>query len=191
MTQVLQNKRIISLVGYQGSGKTTIGQRVARNYSSKRVEISTLVKTLTKDSLVREELPSTYKWTEENPTWLSSYLIDLLNNYFTAKPDKNLVILSGVREQILHDELVKAGAQVFVCAIYAPPIDRYKRLVELGKVHTEEEFINHEMSEKEMGLGEVIANADYTITSHEGTSASKLASVVRQEARERKFVKRA
>src|SRR5678809_1298323 len=86
---------IISLVGRQGSGKSTIGAKLADYLKTSHVEASQVVREVCGD-LPRSEMPTTNKRTESEPNWLADAIMERFPE------DKKCVVVTGVREPIVH-----------------------------------------------------------------------------------------
>lgn len=168
----LSGYQIISLVGYQGSGKSTVGKLLAHLLNCRHVETSAVVKKVTGVEK-RENLASTGKQTKIDPDWLGSAVAE-----HVVQASKKLVVLTGVRERAVHEFLISFAKQVDIIELTSPPELRFDRVKELGKVSTAAEFIEQELKEKELGLEDVICNATYQIPTTEKTDPVDIARAI-------------
>lgn len=79
--------------------------------------------------------------------------------------NEDLVVLDGVRNWEEVEEFKKYG-NVIIIAVHSPPRLRYERLLKRGRkddLPTIEGLIKRDWEELEMGIGSVIALADYII----------------------------
>lgn len=80
----------------------------------------------------------------------------------------DLVVFDGVRSLAEVEEFKRLlGDSVYIVAVHSPPKIRYKRMIErLRSDDSKEisELIRRDREELKLGIGEVIAMADYIIT---------------------------
>lgn len=164
-------KVVLSLVGKQGAGKSTIGDRLARYLRTEHIETSDVVRDLN-EGKTREELPETGKLTKDDPTWLGEPLYERLQPVFDS--GKQTAVLTGVREVEVHEHLRKRGIKLVIVDVTSDPQLRYTRLIELGKVDNANQFLEQELREKELGVNEVIDSSKYEMTTTEGSNPDKL-----------------
>lgn len=169
----LSGIQIISLCGYQGSGKSTIGKYVARVLKVPHIEASDFARKVTGVEK-RSELPAaTMKFTAKNPDWLGEALADeILGN------NTKIIVLTGTRERNVHLYLAAQGANLRIFEMMTPPELRYERLLQLGKIKDASEFIEQELRERELGVEEVVDDAIYQIPNHEDTNPLKIARAI-------------
>lgn len=157
-------KVVLSLVGKQGSGKSTLGKKLARYLGTQHVETSDIVKALNRGKK-RDELPSTGERTKSEPDWLAVPLYDQLFPVFNK--GKQTVVLTGVREVEVHTYLKRRGLQLLVIDITADPDVRFYRLFHLEKITSAKAFIEQDLKERALGINEVIDSASVEVrTSH-------------------------
>lgn len=169
----LNGCRIISLVGPQGSGKSTIGQRLSSAITAPHIEASEFAKKITGTN-VRSELPgATEKFTAKDPDWLGRGI-----ELRIKELAKDLVILTGVRERNVHLYLASQGANIYIYELDAPMPLRYDRLLSLKKVSNADEFIRQELREMKLGVWDVCNDATYRIPNDDDTSTKEIARAI-------------
>lgn len=167
-------KVVLSLVGKQGSGKTTLGKKLARNLGTRHIETSDVVKSLHTDK-ERHELPETGKRTRDEPDWLAAPLYDEIYPVFNE--GKQTVVLTGVREVEVHSYLQRRGLYLLVIDVLTEPSVRYTRLRRLEKVKNVHEFLDQELGERALGIDEVADSARIELKTSE---QSKPDAIVRK-----------
>lgn len=189
----VDHTNIISLVGKQGSGKSTIASELASYYKCLHVEASTVVRNLY-GNLTRSQMPFTNSRTAEEPSWLGDAMVDyiehLLNerNLQNVETVQNVFIVSGVRETEVHGTLAfKYGARVVPICLSAPVEDRFDRQKDLGKLQTFTEFEKQDQAELGIGLSTVIKLSRYHIPSNRNVSkdetVARIVDIVDNEIR--------
>lgn len=139
--------QVISLIGAQGTGKSTLAQRLAEHYSTQFIEASSVVRELYGD-LTRDQMPETNIRTVTEPTWLGDAIYERIQS--------PLVFLAGVREVEVHDTLLDKQCTVQPIKLWAPEQERYARLKALGKCDTWLQFKEHGQNEMSIGLGDLL-----------------------------------
>lgn len=175
ITKEKREKHVISLVGYQGSGKTTIGKSLAARYGCSHLEMSEIVRAI-HTGLSRDELPRTAEKTRTDPDWLA----ELVHKLILEESKNSVVVLTGVREPQIHKYLLAHDIQLHSFEIKAPAGLRYYRLLDLKKVSNAEQFLNHEVDETSMGLREVMDKARYAVITSEESSPRALAQAMKK-----------
>lgn len=169
---------MISLIGYQGSGKSTLARKLARSIGTVYIETSGVVKELT-GVQKRSELPETTILTKDNPNWLTSEISKRLKD--GAKEQNSLyAVLSGVREHSIHVSLARRRISLIIFEISASPLTRYQRVKALSKVESIEEFLEHEIRERSMGLDKTISKAQHTIETSQSTEPDQLVALMKK-----------
>lgn len=167
----MAKKVALSLVGKQGSGKSTLGSKLARNLGTERIEISDVVKELVANKK-REQLAESGVRTRKEPDWLAMPVYEKMFPVFNA--GKQTVVLTGVRELAIHKYLQRKGLYVLPIDITARPMVRYLRVLELEKVLNPIEFLDQELREKRLGIDEVCDAAKYEIETSPETDPDKI-----------------
>lgn len=168
---------LISFVGFQGSGKTTLGKILADSLSVEHFEASGIVRNTT-GVTERSELPATGKRTKKDPTWLGKAV------YTALYPDA-VTVMSGVREQEVHDYLAGRDIDVHAFEVVAPAEIRFNRLFHLNKVSSAKDFIEQELREIELGVKQVMDTAQYTIPTSPSTNPNAICRVIVKKLKER------
>lgn len=169
---------VISLVGYQGSGKSTLAKKLARSLGTVYIETSDVVRDLT-GVVKRSKLPDTTSLTKDKPNWLTSVLAKRLQEGAKAQ-DSQYAVLCGVRESSVHSSLLRRRCALSIYEITADPWVRYQRVRSLSKVDSVEDFLEHELRERAMGLNKTISKAQHTVTTSPTTDADQLAAVMKK-----------
>jgi len=88
-----------------------------------------------------------------------------VKTYERISGEHEVVVIDGVRS-LEEVEFFKRKGEVVIVAIHASPKTRFKRLLARGRAgdpKTWEEFVNRDRVELGLGLGNVIALADYVV----------------------------
>lgn len=165
--------RIVSIVGRQGAGKSTVGKYLAEIFGVVHIETSYIVRSLFKDILRREELASTGQRTEKDPNWLGRAIEEEIK-------DEGAVILTGVREKEVHQYLKSQGAQVRIIVLQCPAVERYLRLRNLHKVESPKDFIEQEIREDMLGIKGTMQNAELIIQTNVLDTAEETVERIRK-----------
>ena len=163
---------IISLVGKQGAGKSTIGEKLARYLDTTHIEVSKVVRELHKDIEERSALSDTGKKTRTEPDWLGSAVYNRL--FPTLRKNTPVAVITGVREIEVHKYLKKMKLSVIGVEIKADPDLRYKRLLELKKIQSPSDFLDMEVKERNLGVNEVIDSCKYEIATSDETKPDQV-----------------
>lgn len=176
----MKEKFIIGATGMSGSGKATVKQ-IAETMGYSTVVMGDEVREEAK----RRNLEPTPEnlgtimlklREEEGPTAIAKRCIPKIEN---AK--SNIVIVDGVRSLQEIEEFKKHSKDFILIAVHASPNIRFQRLfhrIRGDAPRTWQTFTERDLRELNVGLGAVIAMADYMIV-NEGTREQ-----VRQKARE-------
>lgn len=171
----LSGFQIVSLVGRQGSGKTTIGVKIARRLQTSAVEVSSIVRVANKE-LSDLELAKSGERTKQDPDWLG----DLVNECL-LEVEGDTKVLTGAREPQVHKYLASKGHKLWVVALTADPFTRYNRLVKQGRVSTATEFIEREIGEWKLGLGELMDSAPLIAPTSDTTRPQFIAEAIMEK----------
>lgn len=179
----MKGNTLISLVGLQGSGKSTLGHKIARRIGTEKIETSDVVRSIYKN-LKRSELPTTAERTKDDPDWLGRAVFDTLEGAY-ADSGKRAVVLTGVRELEVQKFLKKMGLNIYSFEVVCDAEIRYQRLLSLGKVIDAREFLRQELAERGLGVLDIMDAAPFTIpTSHE-TDPDRISKAVVRELNNR------
>jgi len=176
----VKEKFMIGVTGMQGSGKAAVRQ------VAEIIGYSTVVM----GDEVREEAKR--RNMESTPGNLGKLMLKLRDEEGPAaiakrcipkieKAKSNIVIIDGVRSQAEVEEFKKHFKDLTLIAVHASPKTRFQRLFHRERTDAPgswQTFIERDIRELNLGLGVVIASADYMIV-NEGTKEQ-----VRQKARE-------
>lgn len=146
---------VIVLVGLMGSGKSTIGKKLAEDLNFNFLEVSDVVKSLmteqNRSSMVKESLHRK----NQDPMWLAEPLRTKLAGHTKW-------VVSGVREIVLLDAIRDLGLPVHVIRLDCSDKarlrrckDKYKTLTDLRKA---------DAVDKNLGIHEVLDTADCTLS---------------------------
>lgn len=169
----MASKTVISIVGKQGTGKSTIAKRVAQNLSTQYIETSDVVAAEIDNAIPRKDMTVTRYKTQTDPDWLGKAVYERIFPMY--KPRVRTVVLSGVREVEVHKYLLRRQLKIIPIEVVCDPDTRCKRLLDLGTVRSVEHFVDQDLEERKMGLDEVLDQARFTITTSDATSPSTLA----------------
>lgn len=159
----LKDKNVISVVGYQGSGKTIIGRKLAALCHTGHIETSDIVKkSLGGKSWVRSALPQTGERTKTEPDWLGKLVVRDMASSIAVR-NRRVAVISGIREEEVHEYLRGACRELTVIELRADAPVRYERLKSGKKVKNATEFIEQDLRERALGVEEVLKNAPVCI----------------------------
>lgn len=174
--ELLDGVRLLSLVGCQGSGKTTIGNKLAAKLQTRAIEVSSVVRE-ENPKLQDLELAKSGSRTKSDPNWLGSKVFHALHTVYQEQPGKSLV-LTGARENEVIYYLASEGMEIYQLALTADPFTRYNRLTKQGRVKSIEEFLTREVAERQLGLMELIDSAPFNIPTSDKTKPSNIAEAI-------------
>lgn len=164
---------VVSLAGYQGSGKTTLGKKLANHLRTSHYETSSVVKEV-HGELERKDLASTSEQTKTDPNWLGKALKEHLKAAFQFKP---VAVVTGIREyEVIH--YLKRFYNVVGFEVIAPPEIRFERVLKQGKVTNAIEFLEHELKEKELGLDNVLCDSPHFLRTSNTTDPDKIVKAI-------------
>lgn len=163
-------KTVIGVTGMPGAGKNVI-REIADEFGYPIVVMGDEVRAEAKRRNLEPTPENLGKVmlqirAEEGPAVLANRCIPKISAL-----DSQVVIVDGVRS--LHEvrEFRKAFPNFKITAIYASPETRFRRLLERGRSDDPKDwvaFVERDERELSVGLGNVIATADYMV-SNEGT----------------------
>lgn len=145
--------QLISLIGYQGSGKTTIGKEVSKRLNTEYIETSVVVKAA--NAHVPDlQLATTKERNLSEPNWLCKLLDNEIYDVMGIEGRKT-VVLGGLREPHIYDWFQDVGYHLYSVWLYAEPFSRYNRLVKQGRVQDVAQFLDRELLERTLGITEL------------------------------------
>lgn len=170
----------ICVAGLPGSGKSLVS-KVAKSYGIKVIVMG--------DAVRQEALRRGIPFTQEGLGSLMIKLRDEMGAEAIVKlslehvsPQDRVVLFEGLRSLAEVEELKKHFRKVVIVAIHAPPEIRYSRLKRRRRSDDPsswEKFIERDVRELKVGLGEVIALADYMVVNNSSLKiASREASLI-------------
>jgi len=165
-------RRLICLTGMPGAGKT-IAAEVARDLGLKVYSMGDIVR----EEVLKEK--GALSWGDvkkamfevrekEGPKAVAKRVLKAM-----MKEDWDVAVIEGVRSLEEIEEFKTVG-EVTVLAVHSSPTDRYERLrrrAREGDPRSFEEMRERDLKELSLGLGDVIALADYMIV-NDGTLES-------------------
>lgn len=138
-----------------GSGKSTIGTRLAEDLNYHFLEVSDLVKSIlnekNRSSMVRESLHRK----DQDPMWLSEPLRIKLQEHTNW-------VVSGVREIALLDAVRDLGQKVQVIELKCSDRVRLKRCKD--KYKTLEDLKKADEVDRNLGIDDVLTRADMSLS---------------------------
>ncbi|MFH1403493.1 MAG: AAA family ATPase [Candidatus Altiarchaeota archaeon] len=163
---MMEDKKVIGLIGRIGSGKSIVAEHLVENYGAVVYRFSDVLK----DVLNRVHKPITRENLQDLGVALRSAFDDqgILAEVLRAdimESDSKLIIVDGIR---YYDEVeMVKGVGGVTLYVKAPPEVRYERVVKRGtrgERHISfDEFKVSEGRETERMIDEIGSNADYTI----------------------------
>ncbi len=163
-------KKLIAITGMPGAGKSVMAN-VAKKMG---------LTVISMGDVVREEAAS--RGIPPTPENLGRIMIELREKHgpnIVAKKcaekikecHSEIIVIDGVRSLFEVEEFRKISRNIVIVAIHASPRTRFKRLKSRGRSDDPQswaEFNERDLRELRVGIGEVIALADYMIV-NEGT----------------------
>jgi dephospho-CoA kinase len=168
----MKNKVVIGVAGMPGAGKATVREMVEA-MGCPVVVMGDVIR----DEAKRRKLEPT----PENIGYVMLKLREEEGTEVVAKrcipkieaAEGSIVVVDGIRSLSEVEEFKKHFPKFVLIAIHASPETRFKRLFRRGRSddpRTREVFMERDLRELSVGLGDVIATADYLIV-NEGTKA--------------------
>jgi len=167
-------RKLICLTGMPGAGKTVVAE-VARSIGLKVYSMGDIVREEVlkeKGGLSWEDIKRVmFELREkEGPRAIAKRVLRYMIN-----ENWNVAVVEGVRSLDEVEEFKSVG-KVIILAIHSSPIDRYMRLKKRareGDPRSFEEMRERDLKELSLGLGNVIALADYVIVNDGGLEEFK------------------
>lgn len=173
IVQTLAGRQVLSIVGQQGVGKSSIGDAVHQAVpDSSRIEISDVVKRV-HGTKPRAELSLTREHTLTDPSWLGTAVAERI-----LEDGASLCVVTGVREIEVHNTLVDFGCSIIAVSISAEMELRYMRVKALGKCDSKEAFYQQDRRELAMGLDIVLQMTSIKLWSTEETTIPAFVSEI-------------
>jgi dephospho-CoA kinase len=158
---------ILAVTGMPGSGKSTVSQMLSRKLGCPIVSMGEIVRKEVK----RRGLPLEPKIIEEVAKRLreergpNAVAIMTLNDIAKVLEKERCVIVDGLRS-MYEVKTFSTVARTCIIAVHSSPWRRLERLLKRGRegdVKSIEEFVLRDRSNLRLGIGEVIALADFMI----------------------------
>jgi len=165
-------RKLICLTGMPGAGKTVVAE-VARDLGLKVYSMGDVIR----EEVLRERRALSWEDVKrmmfeirerEGPRAVAKRVLKVM-----MREDWDVAVIEGVRSLEEVEEFRSIG-EVTVLAIHSSPVDRYERLrkrAREGDPKSFEEMRERDLKELSLGLGNVIALADYMIV-NDGTLES-------------------
>lgn len=162
-------KRLIGIAGMPGAGKSTVAKS-AENLGIPVVAMGDIVR---EEAILRKIPP-----TPENLGRLMKKLRleggpGIIARKCFSKIDESeeeIIVIDGIRSLDEVEEFKKKYGEIAIIAVHASPKTRFQRLKRRGRSDDPRnwrEFIERDLRELEVGIGNVIALADYMIVNEE------------------------
>lgn len=156
---------LVLVTGMPGAGKSLIAE------AAKRLNIPVIcMGDIVREKAKERGLPITPEVLNKIATELrEKYGADVIAKLTLEKVSKlnqKVVLIDGVRSWSEVQYFKNKCKDIVIVAIHAPPQERFKRLLSRGRKDdpkTFEEFVKRDERELKMGIGNVIALADYMI----------------------------
>lgn len=153
--------RIVTIVGKNRSGKSTVAKKLIEKTSWPTIEVSDIVKKISGQK-TREALQLEKEKHAKDPDWLYRELKKEIDRIASA--GANNIVVSGVREQYLIQRMKEDGSNVKVIGVSIADSERRRRTVELDKKSIEE-FEKDESRDKELfNLDDLLKSSDYQVS---------------------------
>lgn len=154
---------LICVTGMPGAGKSEIARRLAKHFNAKLLNMGDFVRSealkrglpVDRDNLMKlaNELRK-----ESGPDAIARLVLANIS-------EDSLYVIDGVRS-LEEVNAFRSKTQVILVAVHASPRERFKRLLSRGRrddPKNYQEFLERDLKELELGLGNVIAMADLVV----------------------------
>ncbi|UCF59313.1 MAG: flagellar hook-basal body complex protein FliE [Candidatus Bathyarchaeota archaeon] len=176
----MKEKIVVGVAGMPGSGKAAV-KEIAQEKAYSMVEMG--------DEIREEAKRRKLKPTPKNLGQLMLKLREEAGQAVVARrcvpkierAEEKVVIVDGIRSLHEVDELKKRFSNFFLIAIHTSPETRFQRLFQRKRSDDPkswETFMERDLRELSVGLGDVIATADYMLV-NEGTRVQLKRKVLR------------
>ncbi len=165
MRRELQHRIFICVTGMPGAGKSVIARYIANELGVKLYTMGDAVRRAAKEAGVSSDAKSMMEFAKNlRRKYGSAVVARMILEELKENSDK-LLVIDGIRSIDEVAEFRKHGSVVLV-AVHASPRERFSRLKSRGRPDdpsTWEEFVERDMRELELGIGNVIALADVMV----------------------------
>ncbi len=154
---------LICVTGMPGAGKSEIAMRIAKRLNAKLLNMGDFVRS----EAIKRGLPID----RENLMRLANELRDEMGPDAVAKlvlasiAKGSLYVIDGVRS-LEEVNMFRSKTNVILIAVHASPKERFRRLLNRGRgddPKNYQEFLERDLKELKLGLGNVIAMADIIV----------------------------
>ncbi|MBI2041112.1 MAG: AAA family ATPase [DPANN group archaeon] len=156
--------KVVGVVGMPGSGKSTVAEILKDRYGAMRIHTHDFIKNFLKGRGIREEpenviMASLYVWLDygEMP------LIDWIQKQIISRKPKFVVLDSLRTMEEARYFRARYGKNFIIFATLSPQKKRHAWLKKRTPKITELELKIRDREELRLGVGDLIANADYYI----------------------------
>ncbi len=160
-----QQRTFICVTGMPGAGKSVIAKYIAKELGVKLYTMGDAVRRAAKKAGVGSDAKSMMEFAKNLRRKYGSAVVARLILEELKENSSELLIIDGIRNIDEVAEFRKHGSVVLV-AVHASPRERFRRLKLRGRPDdpsTWEEFVERDMRELELGIGNVIALADVMV----------------------------
>ncbi len=175
---------MICVTGMPGAGKTLIARRIAESFSAPLVSMGDVMREEASRRGIGLDLASMMRFAKKIREEYGAAAVSELV-YRRIKSLSGVVVVDGIRslEEINY---FRERRDVVVVAVHASPRERFRRLKARGRrddPRTWEAFMDRDLKELRIGLGNVIALADVMIV-NEGAEVEELVEEAARRIRE-------
>jgi dephospho-CoA kinase len=179
---------LVSVTGMPGSGKSIVASRIAQILNCPIYSMGDIVRR----EVQRRGLALTSSNIEKTAVELRKEIgpgaVAILLKHELEKSNSNCAIIDGMRSLDEARLLAKLGP-LCIIAVHASPMTRFNRIISRsrrGDASNWQEFIERDLNNLKLGIGNLIALADFMIVNESTLSelearASKVAEVIRSE----------
>ncbi len=165
MSQSQQRRIFICVTGMPGAGKTAIARSIAEQLEVKLYTMGNAVRNAAKRAGISLDAKSMMEFAKDlRRKYGKAIVARLILDELHDSTDK-IHVIDGIRSIDEIKEFKKCGS-VIIVAVHASPRERFNRLKSRGRPDDPDswdEFIERDMKELELGIGNVIALADVMI----------------------------
>ncbi|MCD6428076.1 MAG: nucleoside monophosphate kinase [Desulfurococcales archaeon] len=165
MRRELQHRIFICVTGMPGAGKSVIARYIAKELGVKLYTMGDAVRRAAKKAGVGSDAKSMMEFAKNLRRKYGTAIVARLILEELKESNDKLLVIDGIRSIDEVAEFKKHGSVVLV-AVHASPRERFSRLKSRGRPDDPsswEEFVERDMRELELGIGNVIALADVMV----------------------------